>query len=55
MAVIFPVVRDITMVAEDRRPDTTAREEATTAIEGIDEGEAASMVAKEQILGLGDH
>jgi hypothetical protein len=33
--VILPVVLEITMVAEVRRPEMTARDEATTAIEGM--------------------
>lgn len=41
-AVILPVDREITMVAEVRRPEMTARDEATTAMEGTDEG--VSMV-----------
>jgi hypothetical protein len=34
-AVILPVVREITMVADVKRPEITAREDATTEIEGI--------------------
>jgi hypothetical protein len=41
-AVILPVAREITMVADVRRPEMTAREEATTAIEGM---LAVAMVA----------
>lgn len=36
------MVREITIVAEVKRPETTARDEATTAMEG---GETVSMVA----------
>jgi hypothetical protein len=42
-AVILPVEREITMVAEVRRPEMTARDEATTAMEGMDD-EGDSMV-----------
>jgi hypothetical protein len=31
----LPVVREITTVADVRRPEITARDEATTAIEGM--------------------
>lgn len=34
-AVIFPEVREITIVADVRRPEMTARDDVTTAIEGI--------------------
>jgi len=34
-AVILPVMREITTVAEVKRPEMTARDEATTAIEGM--------------------
>lgn len=46
-AVILPVAREITMVADVRRPEMTAREEATTAIEGM---LAVAMIAGEEWL-----